>query len=420
MKKLTALLLTILLLVPCAALAYGAELLTPTPTSDLADLVLKPSQDEVKVYASPNYKANIVGYIIVGGRQEVQVLSLSGDWCYVQFTSIYGDTLGWIPRSFFAASTTPTPRPTATPTPAPVTGQCYVDNLATGGRLNLRSQPSITAVSLGKYYTGVPVTRTGLTRNGFAQVIIGNVMGWMDERYLSVNPYLYLTETPQTFVVNRGSGANLRQGPGTGHGKLGWYAHGTPVTVLGVRQDGWYHVMVQGQNGYMSDSLLQDQYPWQYGTDSDAPAHSSGITGAGTMYVLGRTSTEGVHLREKAAATARSLGRYYTGATVRIISYTRTGWAYVSIGGLEGYMATSSLTATAPAQKGLGHIISNPYGTGLNLRTAATSASSIIRLYPNYTYVTVLGRVDDDWCYVLVDGQEGYMIGTRLIQMGGY
>ncbi|MBQ8201079.1 MAG: SH3 domain-containing protein [Clostridia bacterium] len=420
MKKLHAMLLTLLMILTCLpAAAESAILLTPVPPSIATPVLkLRPSADEVKAYASPNLKANIVGYIIVGGRQEVEILSIQDNWCYVSFTSIYGTSQGWIPLSCFEAVTTPQPTPTPTPEPA-AQGSAFVCNPQAGYRLNLREEPSTNADSLGKYYSGTPVTLTGLNRNGFLQVTIGSVMGWMDSRYITVNPYAFLNEMPEVTVKNPGDGVNLRYGPGTAYRKLGKYSHGTTVTIMGVRADGWYHVAVGGQTGFMSSSLLSEVFPWQYGTDSDNPAVSGGISSAvSIMYVNNHSSTDRLHLRQQASYSAASLGRFYTGTPVTIVSYTRTGWAYVRIGSLEGYMDMSYLTASMPQQYGVTRMVNNTYGTGLNLRTLPTTSSAVLALCPNYTRITVLGDLSDGWCYVQYGDQMGYMMGTRLTTTG--
>ena len=398
MKKTLFFLITLLTLFACTT----AMALTP-------ELTLRPSDDEVKVYAIPSMKAGIVGYIIVGGRQEVNVLALQGDWVQVSFTTVSGLREGWIPRSCFMAAATPSPAPTA---PPPVTNAAFVCNPQQGYRLNLRGAPSNTAVSLGKYYTGTPVTLTGQRSNGFAQVKIGSVQGWMDERYLTTDGWSFLNELPQVTVSNRGSGANLRAGTSTASQILGWYPHGASVTILGVRSDEWYHVVISGQTGYMSASLLSRTYPWHTGVDSDAPTVSGNITAGSQRYIYGAA---GAHLRTSASDASRSLGVFYSGCPVTIVSYTRTGWAYVSIGELAGYIDAGSLASTRPNRTGEARTIINHYGSGLNLRTLPTLDSAVLALRPNYSTVTVLGDLAGDWCFVLADGQYGYMMGTRLV-----
>lgn len=409
MKKLLPLLILALMLCTSAMAEY-VTLITPAPTAT-PQLTLRPSDDEVKVYQTPSVKAKIVGYIIVGGRQEVEVVSQQGEWVKVRFTSIGGWTDGWIPLGCFQMPATPTPSPTPTPS-YQANSAAFVVNPQPGYRLNLRTSPSASAVSLGKYYTGTPVTLSGEYRSGYVRASIGAVCGWLDARYITTSPLGFTSEVQQATIVNPGGGANLRQGPGTSYTRIGWYPSGMSVTVLGVREDEWYHVAVAGQTGYMSSTLLSQTFPWHYGTDSDAPAISGDLTGTGAqMYIA---ATNGVHLREYASAGSKSLGLYYSGCPATVVSYTRTGWAYVRIGSAAGYVDVGCLSANRPNRTGLSRTIVNPYGTGLNLRQLPDTGSPVITLCRNYTAVTVLADLPQDWCYVVVGGQYGYMMGVRL------
>lgn len=379
----------------------------------LSGYTLRESSGEVKVFAIASVKANIVGYIIPGGQQEVDVLSVSGDWCYVRFTSVYGESYGYISLACFEVA--------AAPTPTPVPEQSYdagmlafVCNAQPGYRLNLRAHPSASAESYGKYYTGVEVMLTGAVSNGYAQVILEGVLGWMDTRYLQLSGAVLL-ETPVVTVDHPDGGINLRRGAGTDQTVIGWYPHGTEVTILGVTEDGWYHVEIEGRTGYVSGTLLSEVFPFQYGTDSDHPGVSSSLTSnENLLYINARSASSRLNLRAAPSTTSSSLGQFYTGTAVEVLSYTRTGWAYVRIGQLEGYMDADYLTATQPQQYGQTRTVRNPYATGLNLRDMPTTDGTILAFCANYTTVTVLGDLTDNWCYVQVGDTLGYMLGTRL------
>ena len=386
---------------------------SPPTSTPLPGYTLRASPDEVRVYATKSTKANIVGYIIPGGRQEVQVLNVSGDWCYISFTSVHGFSYGYVPLSCFdiAAKPTPTPQPEITftaGTPA------WVQNLASGYRLNLRENASSTAKSLGKYFTGTPVVLTGHINNDFAQVLLaGTTLGWMDVRFLVTDALSFVPETPIVTVKN--TGAALRSGPDTTFSRLGWYPSGTSVTVLGVRSDGWYHVQVNERVGYMSEAVLSGTFPFGYGMDSDNPT----VTGSNTdhssvFYINTRTAGGQLHLRKSASSTSKSLGLFYTGTPLTILNYTRTGWVYVRIGQTEGYMDADYLTPIQPTQSGRLHIIRNTRATGLNLRSLPSTGGEILAFLPNYTEVTVLGKLANGWCYVLYNEHLGYMLGSSL------
>lgn len=411
MKRLLALLLALCLMGGAfTALAEETPEATPLP-----GYTLRASADEVRVFATASMKANIVGYILPGGQQEVQVLRVQGEWCYIRFTSAYGDSYGYLPLACFDVA----PQPTATPTPEigfEVGTLAWVVNPAEGYRVNLREEPSPTAASVGKYYTGTPLALTGQVVNGFAQVLLADtVLCWLDTRFLTTDALGFVPEMPVVSVDNPGSGATLRDLPDTASDRLGWYEHGTPVTVLGVRADGWYHVIVEDKIGYMSEAMLSGTFPYEYGTDSDDPRLTDNMADGETfLYVNTRTANGQLHLRKEASSNSRSVGKFYSGTAVVVVSYTRTGWAYVRIGHTEGYMDADYLTPDKPVQAGVLRVIRNPRASGLNLRALPSTGSDILAFLDNYSAVTVLGELSDGWCYVQVCDTLGYMMGTYL------
>ena len=198
MRRPLALALSISLL--CSVPATAAEAY-PTATP-IAGYSLRAAADEIRVFANPNMKANIVGYIMPGGTQEVNVLQVTGDWCFVSFSSISGMSYGYVPLSCFDIAPTPTPSPQPSVT-WPAGTPAWIVNLSEGYRLNLREEPAYTARSLGKYYTGAPMVLTGQVSNGFAQVLVaGTMAGWVDHRYLTVDAQAFVPELPLVTVTS--------------------------------------------------------------------------------------------------------------------------------------------------------------------------------------------------------------------------
>ena len=396
---LTALILFLLVL-PASAEA------PPTP---LPDYTLRASPEELLVFATRSLKGNLVGTISPGTDANVQVLSVEGDWCYISF--IVGDLTrhGYLPLSCFDIT------PQATPTPEPVQSilagtMAWVMNLDSGYRLNLRQEPRSLGKSDGKYYTGTPVTLTGKEEDGFAEVLVaGTTLGWMDLRYLTTDAEAFVPEMPVVTVT--GIDAALRSGPGTSYSRISRYESGTQVTVLGVRSDGWYHVQVSDQVGYMNDNLLSGSFPFGYGMDSDNPS----LTGSNTdqssvFYINTRTADGQLHLRKSASASSKSMGLFYTGTPLTVISYTRTGWAYVRIGQTEGYMAADYFTEVPPQQYGAARTLRNNRANGLNLRESPSTGGALTAFVPNNETVILLGELSNGWCYVDYNGMLGYML----------
>lgn len=389
------------------------------PVATLAPLpgyTLHSSGVDIIVFAIMSKKANIAGIIKPGSEAEVHVLSVEDEWCYVSFPSGGETRYGYLPLSSFD------PPPAATPTPAPEAPQyepgtqAWVLNSGEGYRINLREEPAYAAKSLGKYYTGTPLVLTGQVQNGYAEALLADtLMGWLDVRFITTDAAQLVPETPMVAIKNPNGGATLRSGPGASYDRLGWFTHESLVTVLGVRADGWYHVTADGLTGYVSEALLSGTFPYTHGTDSDNPALTDSMADGTAVYYINTRSASGqLNLRKSASTSAKSLGLFYTGTPLTVLSYTRSGWAYVRIGRTEGYIDADYLTATTPTRYGEVRIIRNTRATGLNLRDLPSTGGNLLDFAPNYSQVTVLGDLSDGWCYVDYNGQLGYMLGNAL------
>jgi len=238
----------------------------------------------------------------------------------------------------------------------------------------------------------------------------------MELRYLTTDALSFVPETPMVTVSSR-SGTILRAGPGTETDRLARFPYGTLVTVLGVRSDGWYHVQAGDQIGYMTESVLSGNFSSSYGMDSDNPSVNGSTTDQTSVFYINTRAAGGqLHLRKSASSASKSLGLFYTGTPLNVVSYTRTGWAYVRIGQTEGYMAADYLTFIPPTQYGATCILRNSRATGLNLRSTPSTGGELIGFAPNYSTLTLLGELSDGWCYVDYNGTLGYMLGEGSLE----
>lgn len=133
-----------------------------------------------------------------------------------------------------------------------------------------------------------------------------------------------------------------------------------------------------------------------------------------TWYVQATTSDR-VHLREEADASARSLGLYFQGTPVVSHSpYFHTEWAYVTIGAQSGNIHRECLTKNAPQSlQPLLHV-SNQQSSWVHLRAEPTTRSASLGQYDNGTEVTLLGETADHWCWVRAGNLTGYMMSSML------
>ena len=126
-----------------------------------------------------------------------------------------------------------------------------VNNPNPRDRLNLRTSPSSTSGSQGKYYNGVQVTPLEFLGSGWIKVQIGSLTGYMDSVYISTG---YVASAMP--VLTTTSQVNLRAGMSTKSKSLGSLSKGTQVILMGFTSQ-WAHVIVDGQIGFIYAKYLK-------------------------------------------------------------------------------------------------------------------------------------------------------------------
>lgn len=144
---------------------------------------------------------------------------------------------------------------------------------------------------------------------------------------------------------------------------------------------------------------------------ADAPAPTTAV-------IRNPHHEDRLNLRTKPSTGALSLGKYYSGVTVELLSGNQDGWYKVRIGPLTGYMDANYLVVNAAANSVVPAMpvvtIANSSGTGANLRTAQSTTSRSKGLYLNGTSVTVYG-VAEEWLHVCMpDGQTGFIVADLV------
>lgn len=200
------------------------------------------------------------------------------------------------------------------------TYKAVVANPVVTDRLNLRIKPDTDSESLGRFYSGTPVTVAddGI-REGWALVTIGELTGYVRTEYLMRENRNY--EAPKLFSTARlkkGS-AYLRSAPeGTGEqmGLISGF-----VYVLGDVGDDWRYV--QAKDKY-------DRVLYGYVRTSELTDHATAIEMA---YLWPARGGDRVTVyAEKELKTAKAF--YYAGAPVRVTDSSRAGWARVECPGV--------------------------------------------------------------------------------------
>ena len=112
-----------------------------------------------------------------------------------------------------------------------------------------------------------------------------------------------------------------------------------------------------------------------------------------------------LHLRTEPRLDAPSLGKYYNGVTVEVLSHPSADWVKVRIHGTEGYMLKQYLSGAGVAQVSPTVTVNNPNSADrLNLRTGMSETSTSLGKYDNGTKVEVPG-ISTAWYHVRVNGK---------------
>ena len=293
-----------------------------------------------------------------------------------------------------------------------------VNNPNPADRLNLRTKPSVTAPTLGKYYTGTSVEVLGDEKNGWVKVRFCNLEGYMQKKFLVFGEERGQVGSaiPGVKINNKnGTGLNLRKAQSMNSKSLGLHLNGEVVLVYGVGET-WCHVAApDGRIGFMLREKLSPVLEFK------GPGSSGSTGGSGAVIKVATVNNpnpaDRLNLRTSPSTKASTLGKYYTGVQVELLGAEDKGWIKVKIGNLVGYMRSEFLQRDVYATINSAlpfYTINNTLGTGLNLREAQSTSSSSLGFYPNGQTGWVYG-VSEAWCHVIApDGKVGFMLRERL------
>ena len=198
---------------------------------------------------------------IVGQYQNgtpITVMGYSDGWLHV----IMDGRIGFLQTAYAASVYNPSPIPETFSWNGPVGPHSVADwPLAYTGvtvnnpnpkdRLNLRTSPSSTAASKGKYYNGVQVSVLETLENGWVKAQIGSQTGYMDTKFISTG----YVASAMPILVNT-SQVHLRAGMSTKSTSLDLLPKGTEVILIGLTSQ-WGHVIVDGQMGFIYAKYLK-------------------------------------------------------------------------------------------------------------------------------------------------------------------
>ena len=289
-------------------------------------------------------------------------------------------------------------------------------------RVNLRAEALAGSAWMGSYERDTWVRITGESDGWYSVTGPDGKSGFMNGNYVSVAQQSYgvigIVTNPRST-----SFLNLRQSPDYSARVLGIYYNGVPCVLLSL-SDGWYHVRVNGVEGYFSAAYIEQSY--QVFSEEVATV----LSGNGAA----------VNLRQGPGKEYEVLRQLDSGSYVMVLQ-RGAGWWQVSADGSVGFMSTEFLqdgvqtphgafsveavVQDTPAQTGVSReteesayaIVTNPKATQvLNLRQDPDTSSLVLGQFSNGARFDVLA-CGEEWCQVQSpQGVTGYMM-TRYLTL---
>lgn len=253
-------------------------------------------------------------------------------------------------------------------------GLAYVDATS----LRLRSEASTDSKIVDTAYDNEVVIV--VSKHGDWYKVIYNLQeGYMHEDYLEVKT---AADAELGYGKFNGSSVNVRSGAGTSHSRVTRGNKGDKAYIIGIK-DGWYKIIFDGKIGYVrSDYLTLTEIPYENKDSDNSPKFFRGGKSTGT---------------EPSAAALNG-------------NPTNTGSSGTS---KEETKEETKTETTASTSSGVKYGIAFVTGSGLRLRSDASTGSKILDSASKNEVVVVLSK-HGDWYKVIYDLQVGYMSGDYL------
>lgn len=277
--------------------------------------------------------------------------------------------------------------------------------------VTLRQGPSSSSSAVGQYPKHTWMAVTGDANGWYAVTAPDGAQGYVTTRQMQM-PEIFMSNVGLVANLAENGYVNLRESPHYQAAVLKTYHNGAPCLLLS-HANGWYHVRMEGVEGYLREEYLQ-------------PGRMFWAEEAATVITQGGAALD---LRAGPGAQYASQGQYSSGQYVILLG-KGLGWWYVSVDGRTGFMEEGCLRegiltyaeivdAGWKVLSGAVAVVSNPASTQLlNMRTTASRFSNIIRQYGNGARLTLLNQ-GLEWCRVMNDqGEIGYMMTEYLALEG--
>ena len=276
--------------------------------------------------------------------------------------------------------------------------------VSNSNKVNLRQGASKSYGIIGSYTRGTWLKITGESGSWYKVTGPDGKSGYMMKEYI----YISAGAKGIVGIVDVSGSLNMRASASYSGKVTASYPDGTPCILLSELGD-WYHVSVDGKNGYFHSDYVDTKYT-TYSPD---------------VCTVVNTNGGNVNLR-KGPGKSYGIVKSIKNGSYGMILQQGDGWWKISVNGYVGYMDAAYLkdgivrktaASSSGSSSGTSSSASDGYATvntgKLYLRQAASKSSRALGLFVRGTYVTVLEQ-GNTWCKVKVNGTTGYMMTEYL------
>ncbi len=379
----------------------------------------------VNVHSSLNVRSgastssSVIGSLSNGSK--VTIVGESGSWYKIN----YGNTTGYVSKDYVQASgeQNSSSESSSQGTTSGKSGQ--VVNVHSS--LNVRSGASTSSSVIGSLSNGSKVIIVGESGSWY-KINYGNTTGYVSKDYVqasgeqnssSESSSQETTSGKSGQVVNVHSSLNVRSGASTSSSVIGSLSNGSKVTIVG-ESGSWYKINYGNTTGYVSKDYIQASGEQNSSSESSSQGTTSGKSGQ----VVNVHSS--LNVRSGASTSSSVIGSLSNGSKVTIVGESGS-WYKINYGNTTGYVSkdyvqasgeqnSSSESSSQETTSGKSGQVVNVHSS-LNVRSGASTSSSVIGSLSNGSKVTIVGE-SGSWYKINYGNTTGY-VSKDYIQASG-
>ena len=221
-------------------------------------------------------------------------------------------------------------------------------------------------------------------------------------------------------VVNVHSSLNVRSGASTSSSVIGSLSNGSKVTIVG-ESGSWYKINYGNTTGYVSKDYVQASGEQNSSSESSSQGTTSGKSGQ----VVNVHSS--LNVRSGASTSSSVIGSLSNGSKVTIVGESGS-WYKINYGNTTGYVSkdyiqssgesnnssNSGNSSSETASNKSGYVVN--VHSSLNVRSGASTSSSVIGSLSNGSKVTIVGE-SGSWYKINYGNTTGY-VSKEYVSLG--